>query len=322
MKHETKPLARDEERPLVTFALFAYNQEQFIREAVEGAFGQTYSPLEIILSDDCSQDKTFDIIKEMVDSYKGPHKLVLNRNEKNLGLAGHVNKIIQICEGEIVILAAGDDISMPERAEKSWKLLSENEDCTCISFSTVLFQDGNLVNSLKPQNSCAYSKHSISELIRDCDFHINGAARSFRRSVFKRFGLLNPATPTEDSTILLRCLLSGPVLQSKERQVYYRIHGGNYYASNSKYSINYKKIHDQYMGDLNEALGLRLVTEEKYQAIKTSLKKRLKKRKLRFGFYNSEHRIKYFLTSMLFSSKFRIKEKLRFMKKSFSNKAL
>ena len=44
------------DRPLVTFALFAYNQEKYIREAVEGAFAQTYAPLEIILSDDCSTD--------------------------------------------------------------------------------------------------------------------------------------------------------------------------------------------------------------------------------------------------------------------------
>ena len=52
------------DRPLVTFALFAYNQEEFIREAVEGAFAQTYEPLEIILSDDCSSDRTYEIIQE------------------------------------------------------------------------------------------------------------------------------------------------------------------------------------------------------------------------------------------------------------------
>jgi len=50
-------------KPLITFALFAYNQERFIREAVQGAFSQTYSPLEIIMSDDCSKDRTFDIEK-------------------------------------------------------------------------------------------------------------------------------------------------------------------------------------------------------------------------------------------------------------------
>jgi glycosyltransferase involved in cell wall biosynthesis len=36
------------ERPLITFALLAYNQERLIREAVEHAFSQTYSPIEKI----------------------------------------------------------------------------------------------------------------------------------------------------------------------------------------------------------------------------------------------------------------------------------
>ncbi len=36
------------DRPLVTFAISAYNQEKFIHEAVEVAFAQTYEPLEII----------------------------------------------------------------------------------------------------------------------------------------------------------------------------------------------------------------------------------------------------------------------------------
>jgi glycosyltransferase involved in cell wall biosynthesis len=35
--------------PLVSFAVLGYRQEQYIREAIEGAFAQTYSPLEIIL---------------------------------------------------------------------------------------------------------------------------------------------------------------------------------------------------------------------------------------------------------------------------------
>jgi glycosyltransferase involved in cell wall biosynthesis len=39
------------DRPLVTFALFSYKQEHYIREAIEAAFAQAYQPLEIILSD-------------------------------------------------------------------------------------------------------------------------------------------------------------------------------------------------------------------------------------------------------------------------------
>jgi glycosyltransferase involved in cell wall biosynthesis len=49
--------------------MFAYNHERFIAEAVRGALSQTYSPLEIIISDDCSTDRTFEIIQSEVAGY-------------------------------------------------------------------------------------------------------------------------------------------------------------------------------------------------------------------------------------------------------------
>lgn len=61
-------------RPLVTFKLFAYNQEDYTREAVQGAFAQADEPLEIILSDDCSCDRTYQIMQEMAVAYRGPHQ--------------------------------------------------------------------------------------------------------------------------------------------------------------------------------------------------------------------------------------------------------
>lgn len=102
-------------RPLVTFALFAYNQEKYIRVAVEAALSQTYAPLEIILSDDSSSDRTFDIMKELASSYQGPHTIRCNRNVHNLGIAGHVNLANEKAQGELIVVAAGDDISVPER---------------------------------------------------------------------------------------------------------------------------------------------------------------------------------------------------------------
>lgn len=109
------PTAAD--RPLVTFAVIAYKQERFIREAIKGAFAQTYEPLEIILSDDGSPDRTFEIMQEMAAAYDGPHRVVLNRNTKNLGLIGHINHLVSLIETDIIILAAGDDISHPFRAD-------------------------------------------------------------------------------------------------------------------------------------------------------------------------------------------------------------
>jgi len=104
-------------RPLLTFLVAAYNQEQYIREAVEGAFRQTYSPLEIIISDDCSTDRTFAIASEMAAAYRGPHKILLNRNPTNLGISAHANRIMELTHGELVVASAGDDVSLPERTE-------------------------------------------------------------------------------------------------------------------------------------------------------------------------------------------------------------
>jgi|TARA_B110000977_G_C11045871_1_gene480503 glycosyltransferase involved in cell wall biosynthesis len=57
-------------RPLMTFKLFAYNH----REAVKGVFEQADEPLEIILSDDCSSDSTYQIMQEMAVTFHGPHQ--------------------------------------------------------------------------------------------------------------------------------------------------------------------------------------------------------------------------------------------------------
>src|SRR6056297_3729012 len=94
------------DRPLVTFAVIAYNQERYIREAIEGAFAQTYHPLEIILSDDCSSDRTYQIMKEMAAAYDGPHKVVLNRNEPNLGVVPHIDRVMNLVRGDFIVVNA------------------------------------------------------------------------------------------------------------------------------------------------------------------------------------------------------------------------
>lgn len=103
------------ERPLVTFVLVAYNQEKFIREAVEGAFAQTYTPLEIILSDDFSPDRTFSIMQEMAEAYRGPHSVRAVQTQPNLGIIQHVLMRGREAQGEIVVMGAGDDVSKPNR---------------------------------------------------------------------------------------------------------------------------------------------------------------------------------------------------------------
>ena len=127
-------------KPLISFVLGCYNQEPFVREAVEGALLQTYSPLEIIISDDCSSDRTFEVVQKTVAEYKGPHPVRLNRNDTNLGIGGNVNRALELCHGELVVIAAGDDVSLPMRTEvvyQAWEQSGRQATSICSCYTTI-----------------------------------------------------------------------------------------------------------------------------------------------------------------------------------------
>ena len=58
------------DKPLVSFCMTNYNQIEYFRDALLGAFAQTYSPLEIVISDDHSTDGSDVMIRQMIERYK------------------------------------------------------------------------------------------------------------------------------------------------------------------------------------------------------------------------------------------------------------
>lgn len=244
-----------EDRPLVTFALFAYDQEKYIREAAEAALSQTYSPLEIICSDDASSDRTFDIMQEVVSAYTGPHSVVLRRNPQNLGLARHVNLVVQLARGEIVTFAAGDDISLAGRVEAAVTALRAHPEAGFYESGNFRIDSaGAPLGAAKPvfEHDTAVS---LAGFTSDAVRGLTGAARSYRTSVLKRFAPLDRFCPTEDSTFLLRCLMLGPGWYAVEQLVARRIHNANLSGDAALVSMNYEAIWRQYRTDAQAALA-------------------------------------------------------------------
>lgn len=113
--------------PLVTFSLLTYNQESYVREAIEAILSQDYSPLQIIISDDNSSDNTYSIIKEYESCKVGDRKVIVRKNDLNYGTMLHLAEVVSLAEGELLVLAAGDDISKANRVSvlvDAWKKTS------------------------------------------------------------------------------------------------------------------------------------------------------------------------------------------------------
>jgi glycosyltransferase involved in cell wall biosynthesis len=257
------------DRPLVTFALFAYNQEEYIQQAVEGAFAQTYTPLEIILSDDSSSDRTYEIIQGMAAAYTGPHTIHLRQSEVNKGLANHVNAVSNLAEGEIIVLAAGDDISLPTRVTVSVDLLETHKDATAVLLSAIIIDK----NGSKTGQRFAGGRESelkiqtLDDLI-SLRYTTFGASRAIRSEIFKIFGDLQINCPTEDTPLLLRSLICGSNVLSSEIGISYRVHDKNLSNLKSLASMNIEAIYAQYEEDISRAVILSLVGPKKLKSLR------------------------------------------------------
>ena len=215
-----------EKHPLVSFLIFTYNQEKFVEEAVRGALSQDFPNLEIIISDDCSTDRTFDVIKETVSNYTGPHKIILNRNEYNLGLISHYNKMNQLSHGEIIIMGSGDDVFLPNRTSVAVQVFLDNPNVMSLSSETEFIDEkGNFLNHGYEYHirKGGYSIMSLTEYINLRHFFLYpGTSRVLRRDVIEKFPLITSA-PDEDIFTFIRSLYIGDIAFVHEVLSYYRM---------------------------------------------------------------------------------------------------
>ena len=211
-------------RPLVTQFLYGYRQERTIRAAIEGVLAQTYQPLEIVLSDDCSPDGTFAVMEEMAAAYRGPHRIVLNRNPRNLRIAGHVERIMEIASGAFIVESAGDDISLPTRTERlveAW-LASGRRVHAVHSEKQDIDADGTLL-PFAPRADILADVAPLAMLRRK---HVLiGATLGWSRAAYARFGPISDVAAFHDYPLALRALLLGGVAYVPEPLVLYRTGG-------------------------------------------------------------------------------------------------
>ena len=225
MTHVNNNWVKDEgTSPLVTFALFAYNQEKYIREAIEGALAQNYSPLEIIFSDDCSTDRTFEIMSELASEYKGSTQLRLNRNSVNMGIGAHVQRVMEMAKGEIIVMAAGDDISKPWRVTKVVDGYSVGENILGF-ISGFDFVDGNSCKTDMTWIPNELSNQSLEKMASGV-ISCPGASCAWSKRVLDGWFPLDGVIH-EDRVFPFRVLLlGGKIKTSDELLVSYRSSGG------------------------------------------------------------------------------------------------
>lgn len=219
------------DKPLVTLYMLSYNRKQYVREAFESMLHQTYSPLEIIVSDDHSTDGTYELIQQMTQDYHGCHRIRVSRNERNLGFIGNLNKIFTMMRGELLIMNCDDDVSMPNkvgRIVEAW--LKYDKKLSAISMASILIDpEGTQIGINDLGNERMVSRSLLSFMRLGCPngmYGRTGAAFAYSKKVIDTFGPITIRFTADDAVMVRRAYLLGPILVLPDLLFKYRVGDG------------------------------------------------------------------------------------------------
>lgn len=131
--------------PKVSIIMPCYNSEKYIEKAIQSVLEQTYRNFELIIIDDDSTDKTWEIIEQYA---KKDFRVICTRKSENeKGISKSMNKGIEMARGKYITRMDSDDIIIPEKILRQVQFLDENEEYGICSVNIAMMDNlGNIYN--------------------------------------------------------------------------------------------------------------------------------------------------------------------------------
>ena len=226
-------------KPTISVILLSYNHEAFISEALNSWFSQDFPDFELVIADDASTDRTREIIAaELAKPRASSVRIVERHQDQNVGVLANVNSAMAACSGDIIVTAAGDDVSEPHRLRHAAEVFEADPtvfavvaNYTKIKGKGCILIDPGLRNN--PGRHC----YADEEVCVYADSPVCGATSAYRAVLFREFGPMQSGAHGEDNCYVLRALLLGAVFFDPRPSVRWRQHGANLFNhSNNAFS--------------------------------------------------------------------------------------
>jgi glycosyltransferase involved in cell wall biosynthesis len=215
------------EEPLISLILLCYNHEKFVAEALDSVLAQSYARLEIIIIDDCSSDRTADIITGQLAAHLGRSQIPFVRNPRNRGGKVSIETGLNMTTGRFVLIVSGDDIMLPEMVGDMARVWIEQNVSLVAANAFLIDEHSNSLNrTFRDQNG--RSDDSFETLARDggnaCCF---GAAMGFEREIYTTFGWPPQYLGAFDIMLPYYAYLLRGARFIEKPLLRYRVHSGN-----------------------------------------------------------------------------------------------
>ncbi|MFA5158926.1 MAG: glycosyltransferase family 2 protein [Candidatus Omnitrophota bacterium] len=219
--------------PLVSIVIATCNGASYLPDQIGSVLAQTYKNLEVIISDDCSEDETFKIARDFSGS---DTRIRLFSNDTRLGVTTNFLKALRHCRGAFVCFCDQDDYWRADKVERLMRLLEPNEE-TLLVYSDLEVCDENL-NRLHR----SFWKMSATQPVRGVlDERVlfrnitPGCSMMLRRAVAEKILSFRGGVPfLHDHLAFVTSCGMGKILFTKEKLVKYRQHQRNVIGAGRK----------------------------------------------------------------------------------------
>lgn len=125
---------------MISIIMGIYNCADTLTEALDSIANQTYKDWELIMCDDGSSDKTYELAKKYIQEHP-EYKIKLLRHKKNKGLNQTLNDCLKVASGEYIGRMDADDISLPTRFEKEMAEFEKDPNLSVVSCPMIYFDE-------------------------------------------------------------------------------------------------------------------------------------------------------------------------------------
>lgn len=129
----------------ISVIMSTYNEtEEELKKSIGSILNQTFGEFEFIIVNDNPANRILDsYLTSIQDS-----RVVILKNDENLGLVKSLNRALVKATGEIIVRADADDINMPDRIERQLNLLESKKLDLVGSYIDLIDDSGNRMNTV------------------------------------------------------------------------------------------------------------------------------------------------------------------------------
>ncbi|MCP3873879.1 MAG: glycosyltransferase family 2 protein [Desulfobacteraceae bacterium] len=214
----------NEENSLVSILIPTYNRSNYVKETIESAISQSYTNIEIIISNNNSIDNTEEIVRDYITKYPG--KIKYYRQKRNIGMVGNWNFCLEKCSGEYFVLLSDDDVLRKHFVELTIKAYTIDSNISFVcnlpaikyeNTGSIIYPDSNILTSM---DAITFIKKHFLGLVS-----LAPCGMLFRtQDVISINGYPNEFPFATDTAVWLQIAFDGEIIVIGVPLVYYRIH--------------------------------------------------------------------------------------------------